>query len=372
MTVAEAGPGTDPVAEDPPWIGVVVVAYAAGDYIAECLESLVAAGYPRLKVIVVDNASPDDTAAAVRDWASGARPFARPADWPLPPAPVAPKPRNFAEFDAAVAEAADFEALGEVALVHSGANRGFAGGVNVGLRTLLPHPQVSLFWILNPDCAVEPQTPAAFAAAARAAGPFSIMGGRAIFFGEPAVVQADGGRVRRWRGTGASVNINRRADECAPPDPVALDYIPGMSMVASRAFLDSAGLLDESWFLYFEEIDWAYRRGPLPLAVAPEARVRHRAGASIGSRAGRKLPSPLAAYIGARNRLRFMARWHPWRLPMAYVAALATFGRQFLLTAAWPQLSASLRGLHGLPPPPSVRATLPDDVWATLARRSWR
>lgn len=368
MTVS----GADIDATDAPWIGVVVVAYAASDFIAECLESLVATGYPRLKIVVVDNASPDDTAGAVRDWASGARPFAVPHDWPIPGASVTPKPQRLAEFGADEAQTASFDALGKVALVHSGRNRGFAGGVNVGLRTLRPHPEVSLFWILNPDCAVEPQTPAAFAAASRTAGPFSIMGGRAIFFGEPAMVQADGGRVRRWRGTGASININRRADDCEPPDPATLDYIPGMSMVASRAFLDMAGLLDETWFLYFEEIDWAYRRGPLPLAVAPQARVRHRAGASIGSRAGRKLPSPLAAYIGARNRLRFMARWHPSRLPVAYAVALATFARQFLLTAAWPQLSASLRGLHGLPPPPSVRATLPEDVWAMLARRSWR
>lgn len=366
------GPAAPAAGDEPPWIGVVTVAYAAADFIAECLESLLASGYPRLKIVVVDNASPDDTVAALRGWASGERPFVHPEDWPIARAPVAAKPRALAEFSPEAAARASFEALAEVSLIRSDANRGYAGGVNVGLRALLPHSEIGLFWVLNPDCVVEPQTPAAYAEAARRAGRFALIGGRSLLFGEPAVVQTDGGRFRPWRGTGGSVNINRRADACAPPEPGAFDYVPGVTMLASRGFIERAGLMDESWFLYYEEIDWSFRRGDLPLLVEPEARVRHRAGQSIGSRSrDRALPAPLSVYMGSRNQLRFTARWRPWRLPAVYAAALATATAHYLPARAWPQLSAALRGLHGLPPPEAVRSRLDPSVWAELDRRRW-
>lgn len=357
-----------PAAE--PWIGVVIVTYGAADYIAECLESLVASGYPRLKVVVVDNASPDATPEAVRGWATGARPFVHPEDWPIARGALAAKPRAFAEMEAGAALSARFEDLAEVTLVRSGANRGFAGGVNLGLRALLPHPEIDLFWVLNPDCVVEPQTPGAFAAAARRAGRFSLMGGRAIYFGEPEIVQADGGRFRPWRGTGGSINVGRPAAECAPPEPAAMDYIPGISMLASRLFLERCGLMDESWFLYYDEIDWAFRRGDLPLAVAPEARVRHRSGAAIGSKGRDRLAGPLSAYFGARNRLRFVLRWRPWAAPAAYLTSILAAAKTFLPARAWTQWWATLRGLHGLPPPAAVRTRLDPSVWSTLERRT--
>lgn len=360
---------TAPVSETP-WIGVIIVSYRAADFIAECLESLMGTEYPRLKVMVVENDSPDGSAAAIRDWALGDAPFAHPADWPVPAATVSPKPRPFAEFGGAEAARASFDALGEITLIHSGSNLGYAGGVNVGLEALLPHPEIELFWVLNPDCVVEPGTPAAFAAAARkAGGRFALMGGRASFFGEPEIVQADGGRFRPWLGRGGSVNKNRRADSCDPPAGESLDYIHGMCMVASRAFIQQAGLMDASWFLYYEEVDWAYRRGNLPLLVVPEARIRHRSGASSGDReAG--LGSLFSVYVFSRNGLRFMARWYPWRIPFAYLSWLAISIRNFALRGAWRHFWAAMRGLHGLSPPDTVRRSASPEVWETLDRRS--
>lgn len=357
-------------AHDRPWIGVVVVTFAAAEFIHECLESLVASDCDRLKIVVVDNASPDATAAAVRDWASGARPMVFADDWPLERRAPVPKPITLAEFDAETAQTADFDALGTVTLVHSGSNRGFAGGVNVGLRTLRRHPQIGYFWVLNPDSVVEPQTPRAFADAAAAAGRFAVMGGRTLYFGRPDVVQSDGGRLRWPMGLGLGVNRGRPATDCAPPDADALDYISGANMLVSRPFLDEAGLMDESWFLYIEEVDWCLRRGPLPLAVAPEARIRHRAGASSGSSRVDRLESPFSTYMANLNHLRFVARWRPAHLPWAYLAALLVIVKRYVSVGAWPQATAALRGLHGFGPPAAVRRKLDATTWEGIARRT--
>ena len=54
---------------DTPRLGVVIVTYNAADFVAECLESLLATNYPNLRIVVVDNASPDNTFDSITNWA---------------------------------------------------------------------------------------------------------------------------------------------------------------------------------------------------------------------------------------------------------------------------------------------------------------
>ena len=152
-----------------PGLAVVIVAYNAAGFVADCLESLFAARLPGMKVVVVDNGSRDGTADAVRDWASGTAPELR-TDWPFAPDHRAPRPTAFAEHDAARPPAG---ALPPLTLIRTHANLGFAGGVNRGLRALLADPETDLFWLLNPDTVVPPDTPSAFLRAARAMGRFA-------------------------------------------------------------------------------------------------------------------------------------------------------------------------------------------------------
>lgn len=345
-----------------PVIGVVAVTYAAERFIPGCLESLVAATGPTLRIVVVDNASPDGTVGAVEAWASGRRPFVPPRDWPLTPgAPVA-KPVSFRLVDRGAAATTAAEAV--VTLLRSERNAGFAAGVNAGLRVLAADRNIDLFWILNPDTVVEPQTPAALLRRAEDLGRFGVIGGRVLFLEAPERVQADAGRLHPLSYTG--ISINRGAIAVATPMPAAdgIDYVPGVSMLVSRAFLERAGPMDESYFLYFEEIDWQLRCGDLPFGLEPEARVLHRAGASIGSGGWRRTASPLSVYFTCRNLLPFVARWSPWRLPFAYGMAWIKLARHWGTSGR--NVAAFLAGLHRLSPPAAVRAALPDETWAEL------
>lgn len=354
-------------------IGVIVVTYGAADFIADCLESLVATGYPDLRIVVVDNASPDGTAEAVQAWASGAVPFVRPPDWPDDWTPdrdpdadggPAAKPLALARHGP---EAQGDPAPAPLTLIETGANLGFAGGVNVGLAALRQVPEIDHFWVLNPDTIVPPETPFRLAAHARTMGRYGLIGGRILFRETPERIQLDGGRLHRMAGTAVAVHLGQDAAATALPDPAGLDFVSGAHMMASREFLDRAGLMEERYFLYYEEMDWQLRRGDLPLGLAPGAEVRHAAGASIGS-GGRSLkPSPFALYFGSRNLLGFVARWAPLRLPLAYLLAWVRLVRHWDGTVG--QIAAMVRGLHRLGPPKAVRARLPETVWARILGR---
>lgn len=335
-----------------PKIGVVVVSFGSGDVILECLESLLASTGVDLRIVVVDNASPDDTCARIEAWASGAAPFQRAAGSPLAGAPAVPKPvamKTHRRGDA-------YGELGALSLIHSGGNLGFAGGVNVGLDAL--RGQVDWFWVLNPDCAVPPATARAFADAAASGGPFSLMGGRVLYYSHPGLVQSDGGRFSRLTGVCSQVNAGVPVGSALRPDASSLDWISGACMIVSPDFLEAEGPMREDYFLYYEEVDWAFRRGARPLSVAPQAIVYHHGGTTIGTGSIGRRPSPFANYFNYRNRIRFCRRFVSKFPAGAFAYGLAK-AAQLLLKGAPDEAYAIVAGMfETLPPPRPIRERL--------------
>ncbi|MFN6951110.1 MAG: glycosyltransferase [Albidovulum sp.] len=317
-------------------IGVVVVAFNSADVILGCVESLLAQEGGTPAVIVVDNASTDDTVAVLQRWAA-----ARGVDL-----------REFASADRpSRAES------GTVTLVHSGANRGFAGGVNVGLAMLAAMPDVLHFWVLNPDAFADPGACVAILRQAARTPGYALMGGRVCYADPPHRVQIDGGLVSLWTGVSGNVNLGRPAADAPLPKGEDLDFITGASMVASRRFYEAVGPMREDYFLYYEEADWALRRGAMPLVVAEGFVVFHHAGTSIGSPTLERLASPFSFWFKYHSRMLFVRRFNPIGLPVAMAYATAK-AMQLLLKGAVPQASALLRAVWGLGAPRSVRERL--------------
>ncbi len=337
-------------------LGVVIVAYNSGPDIVDCVESLAAAAAATergIRIVVVDNASSDDSVARLRAWAAGQAPYAVPGDLPFALAPVA-KPLALREGDGDLAPDPD----AAVTLIHSGANRGFAGGVNVGLAHLARDPAIGHFWILNPDCVVPPEAIEALAARLETAAPYALMGGRVTYRAQPDRIQTDGGTLNRRTGVTGNLNLGRSHAATPPPDPGAVDFVMGGSMIASRAFYETAGPMCEAYFLYYEEVDWALRRGALPLDWCPGLRIYHRAGGVIGSPAPGRPASPFSLYFKHRARILFLRRFLPARLAWGRLYSLAYAGRLVLRNGALAEADAVLRGAFGRPPPGPVRDRL--------------
>ena len=247
-------------------------------------------------------------------------------------------------------------------LLRAPVNGGFAYGSNRALELLLEDQTIDLFWVLNPDCEVMPETAASYAQAGRD-GQFALMGGRTLYAADHDVIQTDGGRVSRWTGVCQSVNLGKPVADTPLPPVQSLDFITGANCVASRAFLETAGLMEEDYFLYYEEVDWAMRRGALPLRLVADAVIFHLAGATIGSGTHNRRPSAFANYFNYRNRMRFLCRFKPAALPAALAFASAK-AIQLALKGGWSEAGGLLRGALGLPPPRAVREKLSPDAQA--------
>ncbi len=335
MEGAQAGPGVRGADPGSTGIAVVIVSFQSADVLGACLESLACSAHPLARIVVCDNQSADGSADAVRQWAN------RHALALAEISPDAPLPGARA------------------VLVHMGANRGYAGAVNAGLALLATDPAIGLFWVLNPDCMVLPETAGAFCRAAAEAPGFGLMGGRLCYIDPPGIIQSDGGQVSRWTGICRNVNQGLRAAVTAMPDPRTLDFISGASLVVSRAFLEQVGPMAEDYFLYYEEVDWAARRGSLPIRLAPGATTLHHGGTVIGSGAVNRRAQPFALWFNNRNRMRFVRRFRPGALPVAWAASMARAAR-LVLEGDLAGATAAFRGLLGLPPPAAVAKRLPE------------
>ena len=341
-----------------PSLGVVIVAFNSADVILDCLESLLASEGVALHIVIVDNQSSDDTLAVLRHWADGTQPYAAAQDVPLP-LPASAKPLSL------TAEPAS-PGGHRLRLIEAGVNGGFAAGVNLGLAYLAGQPGIERFWVLNPDSVVAPASALAFATCPAPAEGFALIGGRVLYLDHPDTIQIDGGTINRRTGITGNIGLFAPHKTTSPPKPGQMDFITGASMVASRQFLDQAGPMPEDYFLYYEEVDWAMRRGDLPLLYCPGGIVYHRAGTAIGSAGIGRPASPFALYFKHRGRLRFMRRYFPAALPVAYAYSVAKAAQ--LLLKGFPKEAATLLGASfGRPPSPDIRARLAPEA----ARRAF-
>ena len=336
--------------EKKPVIGVVIVSFNSGDVILDCLESLLAVTDTDLRILVVDNASPDDTVEILRKWAAagtlhdaGNLPY-RPRDH----GPVS-------LIDISGNDQGTALPNGAVGLLQTGLNTGFAGGVNRGMAALAACPEIDAFWILNPDAMTLADTPAALARGMLENPGFGLMGGR-IYYTDPATqIQGDGGTINRYTGICIPINLGAMGPAVPPPRSTDLDFVSGAHMLASRAMLETTGGMVEDYFLYYEEVDWAMRRGALDLVYLDDAIVHHHGGTAIGSPTLERGPSPLSSYFTFRNRMRFQRRFSPWSLPMTWAYSMAKIAYWTLTgqrAAAW----AAWAGMNGLRAPADIRA----------------
>jgi N-acetylglucosaminyl-diphospho-decaprenol L-rhamnosyltransferase len=246
---------------------IVIVNYRTADLTLDCLASLqdevgTVAG---THVVVTDNASGDDSVARL-DAAVSRNGW---GDW----ATIRP-------------------------LEHNG---GFAAGNNTAIRPALEGPDPPRYiLLLNPDTIVRPgalQTLVGFLAdrpeiglaGSRLEDPDGTPQRSAFRF--PTVL----GELESGMRLGPVSRLLERwaSAQEIPADPAPIDWVAGACMIIRREVFEAIGLMDEGYFMYFEEVDFCHRalRAGWPCWYLPTAHVVHLVGRSSGvtdPRAARK------------------------------------------------------------------------------------
>ncbi|MBN1824982.1 MAG: glycosyltransferase family 2 protein [Candidatus Eisenbacteria bacterium] len=276
-----------------PPVAIVALTWNRRDSMLECLASIDALDYPDKRIILVDNASTDGTAAAARERFPG------------------------------------------VELIVNERNLGAIGGKNVGLRRALDLP-VPYVFMVDDDVVLERETLRELVLAAEEDPRIGLVGPKMFDLDRPEILLAAGGRIDYTENIGRHIGEGER-DDGRYDDGFEPDYLCGAVLLARSDALREAGLFDSDFVGYwYEDTDLSVRvrASGLRVVLAPRARVRLRAAPAAEQLSYRK------KYLASRNAIRFL-RKHAGRRQWA---------RFLLFTAAGVPYALARDLLHGRGP----------------------
>lgn len=314
----------------------------------ECLESVFRLSYKAYKVIVCDNCSSDGSLEHIRSWAKGELVFSEGSPgmrrWTTPP--VA-KPIHTIEVQEDNLFSCSSIHDADLLLVRIDKNLGFAGANNIALRYALFQDDYECVWLLNNDTVVTPNSLEFLLNCVRQTPNAGICGSTLLYYDDPTRVQACGGVFNHWLARGGHIGANAHRDSLPSRKFVEhqISFVVGASMLITRAFLQDVGLMNEIYFLYFEEVDWAVRCGnQFRLIYCPESIVFHKEGASTGGTSRSLSQSGLAEFYSTRSRIIFTRLHFPRALVPVVLTSLASAVYR-LCKGNWRNCCAKIHGL---------------------------
>jgi GT2 family glycosyltransferase len=287
---------------DQPTVAVIVVNWNGRAYLDKCLAALRAQTYRAFEIVLVDNASTDDSVAFVKT------------------------------------------AFPEVLVIQLDHNAGFAAGNNAGIRAT----RSDYVALINNDAYADPDWLAQLIEAAEQRPDVGLLACKILFDDDPRVINS-AGLVMDWAG----FCWDWRGGQLDQPDESKIEEAFGPSGAAAlyrRTLLDEVGLLDEDFFMYAEDADlnWRAQRAGWKGLYVPTARVRHVASATSieGSR--------FKAYHLGRNKFWLLIKNVPggrylgwWLILIGYDLMAVLWGLMARRdTAAVAGRWAALRGLR--------------------------
>jgi len=276
-----------------PSVAIVLLNWNGASDTIVCLRSVAALAYGNRRVIVVDNGSTDDSVARLR------------------------------------------EAFPDQALMETGANLGFGGGNNVGIRRALEQG-AEYIWLLNTDTRVEPGALAAMVELAERRPDVGAVGSVLYDMERP-------DRVQVWGGAEVSLWLGFFREHRAPVAERRLHWLAAASLLYRRSAAEQVGLFDEGFFLTWEDADLGVRirRAGWRLAVAEGSQVWHKRSASTG---GRTAAADRYFYPGAA---RFFKKHAPVPF-LPFLAWIAAGTARRALRGEWRRAAIVLRALRHL------------------------
>lgn len=241
-----------------PLVSILTVQYNQVDMTLQFLESISQIDYDNYEVVVVDNASSQDATRRLQ------------------------------------------EKMPEATIVLSETNLGFAGGNNLGLKKC----SGELVLFINNDTEVEPDFLSNMIHTWKSIPKIGMMSPRIRYYEPNDIVQYAGATEL------SSFTLRNRSLGYGEIDrgqfnrSYSTAFIHGAAMLVPKDVIEKVGLMEQRFFLYYEEYDWCARikAAGYSIEFCGEALVYHKESMSVGK------VSPLKTYYMTRNRIWYAMR----------------------------------------------------------------
>jgi GT2 family glycosyltransferase len=283
-------------------LSVILLNYNGSHDTINCIQSLQQSSLKDFEIVVVDNASSHDSVELLRARCS------------------------------------------DITLIVNDRNLGFAGGNNIGIRHALEKGSEFVL-LLNNDTTIAHDALSILVKTMEENPQTGIVGGKIYYSDRPNLIWFAGGYFNPNSAFGNHYGKAEedhgqynRTREC--------EFITGCCMLIRRAVFDRIGLLDDSYFLYYEDVDFCTRarRARYSVLYQPGAIIYHKVSQATS------WDSPVYIYFNLRNKLFYLQRnSSPWRW-LPHLPRLTYFYlRQFVrLSLKWHDFPATRAAWLGL------------------------
>jgi GT2 family glycosyltransferase len=244
-----------------PKVVIIVLNWNGKNLTAECMKSLTEIDYKDYEILLVDNGSTDGSQEYFRT-------------------------RN-----------------PEIVLLENELNLGFAEGHNVGIRYAM-NRHADYILLLNNDTIVHERFLSELVRVAECDSRIGFVGPKVYYcdyHGRHDVIAFAGGHINMW--IGKARNVGERQRDTGKYDSIKkVSYLQGSCLLVKKEVVQRIGLLDSTFFAYWEETDWCtrgYHAGYVSVFV-PTAKIWHKVAASSGG--------VRSMYYQTRNRFWFMKK----------------------------------------------------------------
>ncbi len=246
-----------------PKVSIILVNYNGYSDTIECLQSLRAITYPNYETIIVDNASTDESVAAIREYIRK-----------------------------------------EEILITSDVNGGFSFGNNIGIKYAIKNG-TDFCLLLDNDTIVEPNFLDKLIDGFSYSQRCGLTIGKILYESSRDIIWYAGGSTNGRTAKTSHWRYGER-DELENERIQTVTFATGCCMCISRSALEAVGYLDENYFLYEEDADYCCRmlKAGYELLYIPEARIYHKVSAST------KKLSSLSQYYLIRNKYYLINKYY--------------------------------------------------------------
>ncbi|MEM7483889.1 MAG: glycosyltransferase family 2 protein [Bacteroidota bacterium] len=248
-----------------PLVSIITINYNESEVTLDLLQSIRELTYPNYEIIVVDNASPNDAPDSIK------------------------------------------EKYPEINLIKSKENLGFAGGNNLGVK----QAKGDYLLFINNDTIVPKGFIEPLVQTFQDDETIGMVSPKIKFHWDPTLIQYAGYTpMNHWTIRNNSIGYHQKDDGNFDAEGET-QSIHGAAMMVPKSVVEKVGMMNEIYFLYYEEHDWAemIKRAGYKIYYQPKSYILHKESVSTGKF------SPLKTYYISRNRILFARRnFKPFQL----------------------------------------------------------
>jgi GT2 family glycosyltransferase len=202
-----------------------------------------------------------------------------------------------------------------VRIVANPENRGVASGNNQGIRVAL-EAGCGAVLLINNDTEFE-STLISQLEEGLSGSMVEMTCPKMTYYDEPDRIWAAGGRFQPWRGY-RSVHFGEGEVDGGQYDTARLvTYVPTCCVLIKREVFEKVGVMDEAYFVYWDDTDFMYRcmKAGIRLLYLPQVKLLHKVASLTGGST-----TPFAIRYGTRNSLYFLLKHFGLILSLPWLA----------------------------------------------------